>query len=135
MPGRWAPDRSHRHPLLASRGAVVACPSVTETKSPSAWEEAACYTLVLATSYRMLFGHRPHTLKPGHNVLVWGASGGLGSMAVQLCATSGANAIGIVSDDDKRDFVMSLGAKGVINRNKFKCWGQMPTVGTHVGQL
>ena len=94
------------------------------------WEEAACYTLVLATSYRMLFGHRPHTLKPGHNVLVWGASGGLGSMAVQLCATTGANAIGIVSDDEKRDFVMSLGAKGVINRNKFKCWGQMPTVGT-----
>ena len=78
----------------------------------------------------MLFGHRPHTLKPGHNVLVWGASGGLGSMAVQLCATAGANAIGVVSDDDKRDFVMSLGAKGVINRNKFKCWGQLPTVGT-----
>jgi len=94
------------------------------------WEEAACYTLTLATSYRMLFGHRPHTLKPGHNVLVWGASGGLGSMAVQLCATAGANAIGVVSDDDKRDFVMSLGAKGVINRKDFNCWGQMPTVGT-----
>jgi crotonyl-CoA carboxylase/reductase len=94
------------------------------------WEEAACYTLVLATSYRMLFGHRPHTLKPGHNVLVWGASGGLGSMATQLCATSGANAIGVVSDNDKRDFVMSLGAKGVINRKDFNCWGQMPTVGT-----
>ena len=94
------------------------------------WEEAACYTLVLATSYRMLFGHRPHTLKPGHNVLVWGASGGLGSMAVQLCATSGANAIGVVSDNDKRDFVMSLGAKGVINRKDFNCWGQMPKVNT-----
>ena len=90
----------------------------------------ACYTLTLATSYRMLFGHRPHTLKPGHNVLVWGASGGLGSMAVQLIATTGANAIGVVSDDDKRDFVMSLGAKGVINRKNFKCWGQMPKVGT-----
>ena len=94
------------------------------------WEESACYTLTLATAYRMLFGHRPHTLKPGHNVLVWGASGGLGSMAVQLCATAGANAIGVVSDDDKRDFVMSLGAKGVINRKNFKCWGQMPKVGT-----
>ena len=94
------------------------------------WEEAACYTLVLATSYRMLFGHRPHTLKPGHNILVWGASGGLGSMAVQLCATSGANAIGVVSDEEKRDFVMSLGAKGVINRKDFNCWGQMPAVGT-----
>ncbi len=94
------------------------------------WEESACYTLTLATAYRMLFGHRPHVLRPGHNVLVWGASGGLGSFAVQLCATSGANAIGIVSDEDKRDFVMSLGAKGIINRKDFKCWGQMPKVGT-----
>ncbi|HRD74527.1 MAG TPA: crotonyl-CoA carboxylase/reductase [Hyphomicrobiaceae bacterium] len=94
------------------------------------WEESACYTLTLATAYRMLFGHRPHILRPGHNVLVWGASGGLGSFAVQLCATAGANAIGVVSEDDKRDFVMQLGAKGVINRKKFNCWGQLPTVNT-----
>ncbi len=94
------------------------------------WEEGACYTLTLATAYRMLFGHRPHTLKPGQNVLVWGASGGLGSMAVQLIATSGANAIGVISEDDKTDFVLGLGAKGVINRKKFDCWGQLPTVGT-----
>lgn len=92
------------------------------------WEESACYTLTLATAYRMLFGHRPHILRPGHNVLVWGASGGLGSFAIQLCATAGANAIGVVSEDDKRDFVMQLGAKGVINRKKFNCWGQLPTV-------
>lgn len=94
------------------------------------WEEAACYTLTLATAYRMIFGHRPHTLKPGQNVLVWGASGGLGSMAVQLIATAGGNAIGVISDDDKRDFVMQLGAKGVINRKNFSCWGAMPKVGT-----
>ncbi len=92
------------------------------------WEEGACYTLVLATAYRMLFGHRPHIIRPGHNVLVWGASGGLGSMAVQLCATVGANAIGVISDESKRDFVMSLGAKAVINRNDFNCWGQLPKV-------
>ena len=92
------------------------------------WEESACYTLTLATAYRMLFGHRPHILRPGHNVLVWGASGGLGSMAIQLIATAGANAIGVISDEDKRDFVMSLGAKGVINRKDFDCWGQLPPV-------
>jgi crotonyl-CoA carboxylase/reductase len=92
------------------------------------WEESSCYTLVLATAYRMLFGHRPHIIRPGHNVLVWGASGGLGSMAVQLCATVGANAIGVISDESKRDFVMSLGAKAVINRNDFNCWGQLPKV-------
>ncbi len=92
------------------------------------WEESACYTLTLATAYRMLFGHEPHDLKPGQNVLVWGASGGLGSYAIQLINTAGGNAIGVISDEDKRAFVMGLGAKGVINRKDFNCWGQMPTV-------
>jgi crotonyl-CoA carboxylase/reductase len=92
------------------------------------WEESACYTLTLATAYRMLFGHRPHVLKPGQNVLVWGASGGLGVFATQLCAVSGANAIGVISDESKRDFVLSMGAKAVLNRKDFNCWGQLPTV-------
>jgi len=97
------------------------------------WEESACYILTMATAYRMLFGHRPHILRPGHNVLVWGASGGLGSMAVQLIATAGANAIGVISEEDKRDFVMRLGAKGVINRKDFDCWGQLPDVDDQEG--
>ena len=92
------------------------------------WEESACYTLTLATAYRMLFGHRPHILRPGDHVLVWGASGGLGSMAIQLCATAGAHAIGVISDESKREYVLSLGAKGVINRKNFDCWGQLPPV-------
>ena len=94
------------------------------------WEESACYTLTLATAYRMLFGHPPHDLKPGMNVLVWGASGGLGTYAIQLIKAAGANAIGVISDESKRDFVMSLGAKGVINRKDFTCWGQLPEVNT-----
>jgi crotonyl-CoA carboxylase/reductase len=97
------------------------------------WEESGCYVLTLATSYRMLFGHRPHILRPGHNVLVWGASGGLGSMAIQLISTAGANAIGVISDESKRDFVMQLGAKGVIDRTKFDCWGQLPDVNDTAG--
>ncbi len=58
------------------------------------WEESACYTLTLATAYRMLFGHHPHELKPGQNVLVWGASGGLGRMRSSSQIPPGANAIG-----------------------------------------
>ena len=92
------------------------------------WEEAGCYVLTLATAYRMLFGHRPHVLRPGDNVLVWGASGGLGVFATQLCATAGANAIGVISDESKRDYVMSMGAKAVLNRKDFDCWGQLPPV-------
>jgi crotonyl-CoA carboxylase/reductase len=94
------------------------------------WEESACYTLTLATAYRMLFGHEPHELKPGDNVLVWGASGGLGVYAVQLINAAGANAIAVISDESKREYVESLGAKGVINRKDFNCWGQMPKVGS-----
>jgi crotonyl-CoA carboxylase/reductase len=43
-------------------------------------------------------------------------------------AAAGANPIGVISDETKRDYVMQLGAKGVINRKDFACWGQMPTV-------
>jgi crotonyl-CoA carboxylase/reductase len=86
--------------------------------------------LTFATAFRMLFGHAPHELKPGQTVLVWGASGGLGSFAIQLARAAGAHAIGVISDESKRDFVMSLGAKGVINRKDFNCWGQLPVVNT-----
>ncbi|RZN06374.1 crotonyl-CoA carboxylase/reductase [Bradyrhizobium genosp. SA-3] len=92
------------------------------------WEEAASYTLTLATAYRMLFGHAPHIIKPGDHVLVWGASGGLGVFGVQLAVAAGANAIGVVSDASKTAYVMALGAKGVINRSDFDCWGAMPAV-------
>lgn len=94
------------------------------------WEESASYMLTLATAYRMLFGHNPHQLKPSQNVLIWGASGGLGVFGVQLTAAAGANAVGVISDETKRDYVMSLGARGVINRKDFKCWGQLPKVGS-----
>ncbi len=94
------------------------------------WEAAACYTLTLATAYRMLFGHRPHILRPGQNVLVWGATGGLGSMAIQLINVAGANAIGVISDESKREYALSLGCKGVVNRTDFHCWGQLPKVGS-----
>jgi crotonyl-CoA carboxylase/reductase len=92
------------------------------------WEESGCYVLTHATAYRMLFGHTPHQLKPGYNVLVWGGAGGLGSMAIQIIAASGANAIAVISEEDKREFVQSLGAKGVINRKDFDCWGQLPDI-------
>ena len=103
-------------------------PAVDGAPEASDLGGGASYTLTLATAYRMLFGHEPHRLKPGDNVLVWGASGGLGVFGVQLCAAAGANAIGVISDETKRDYVMSLGAKGVINRKDFNCWGQLPKV-------
>jgi crotonyl-CoA carboxylase/reductase len=90
------------------------------------WEEAAAPTLVGATAYRMLMGWPPNTVKPGDPVLVWGGSGGLGSMAIQIVKQMGGIPIAVVSSEDKFEFCMKLGAKGCINRKEFDHWGMMP---------
>jgi len=90
------------------------------------WEEAAAPTLVGATAYRMLMGWPPHTVHADDVVLIWGASGGLGCMAIQIVKAQGGIPIGVVGDDRKIEFCKRLGAKGVINRKQFNHWGMMP---------
>ncbi|MBI1817153.1 MAG: crotonyl-CoA carboxylase/reductase [Deltaproteobacteria bacterium] len=90
------------------------------------WEEAAAPSLVGATAYRMLMAWPPHTVRPNDVVLVWGASGGLGCMAIQIVKAQGGVPVAVVGDDRKFDFCMKLGAKGCINRKQFSHWGMMP---------
>jgi crotonyl-CoA carboxylase/reductase len=90
------------------------------------WEEAAAPTLVGSTAYRMLMGWPPHTVRHGDVVLIWGASGGLGSMAIQIVRAEGGIPVGVVGDDRKIEFCKKLGAKGCINRKHFKHWGMLP---------
>ena len=90
------------------------------------WAQAGSYMLVYATAWRMLYGHPPHVLKPAMNVLIWGGSGGLGTMAIQICKAAGANAIAVVSNASKGEYCLALGAKAYIVRTDFKCWGTMP---------
>jgi crotonyl-CoA carboxylase/reductase len=81
------------------------------------WEDAASYGLTFFTAYRMLVGRAQ--VKPGDNVLVWGAAGGLGIFAIQICKVMGANPIAVVSSPDKVDLVRSLGAEMFVNRKEF----------------
>ncbi|MFF3286804.1 crotonyl-CoA carboxylase/reductase [Streptomyces sp. NPDC003023] len=90
------------------------------------WEEAGCFLGGGSTSYRMLMGWHPHTVRPGDPVLVWGGAGGLGSMAIQIVKYFGGIPVAVVSDDDKFDYCKRLGARGVINRNDFDHWGRLP---------
>lgn len=90
------------------------------------WEQAAAYMGNGAAAYRSLHGFAEHTVKAGQVVLVWGGAGGLGSLAIQMCAIAGALPVAVVSDDSKADFCLSLGAKGVINRTKYTHWGPLP---------
>ncbi len=81
------------------------------------WEEAASYGLVYFTAYRMLVTQC--AIQAGHRVLVWGAAGGLGVFAVQLCAAAGAECVGVVSSPEKGELVKQLGAVAAIDRAEF----------------
>jgi crotonyl-CoA carboxylase/reductase len=83
-----------------------------------AWEEAASYGLTYFTAYRMLV--KRVNLQAGHKVLIWGAAGGLGVFATQLCKLTGADCVGVVSSEEKGKLVEELGAVGYIDRNEFK---------------
>ncbi|HET6505794.1 MAG TPA: crotonyl-CoA carboxylase/reductase [Baekduia sp.] len=81
------------------------------------WEEAASYGLTYFTAWRMLMTRC--NLQAGQKVLIWGAAGGLGVFAVQICKAAGAECVGVVNSDEKGKLVMELGATGYINRNDF----------------
>lgn len=78
--------------------------------------EAASLPLVLMTAWRMLVSRA--RVQPGDFVLIWGAAGGLGVMAIQICRLFGARPIAVVSSDEKARKVADLGAEFVINRTK-----------------
>ncbi|MQA00225.1 MAG: crotonyl-CoA carboxylase/reductase [Dehalococcoidia bacterium] len=90
------------------------------------WEAAGAYMLVGATAYRQLLGWEPHVVHEGDPVLVWGGTGGLGSMAIQIVKARGGIPVAVVSDESKYEFCYQLGAKGVINRRDFDHWGRLP---------
>ncbi|MCX6394350.1 MAG: crotonyl-CoA carboxylase/reductase [Solirubrobacterales bacterium] len=81
------------------------------------WEEAASYGLTYFTAYRMLMDQAE--IQAGDKVLIWGAAGGLGVFATQLCAAAGADSVGVVSSPDKGALLETLGATGWIDRNEF----------------
>src|SRR5215216_3889890 len=81
------------------------------------WDEAASYGLVFFTAYRMLMTQCK--LQAGQRVLIWGAAGGLGVFATQLCKVAGAHAVGVVSSPQKGELVERLGAVGYIDRSEF----------------
>jgi crotonyl-CoA carboxylase/reductase len=81
------------------------------------WEEAASYGLTYFTAYRMLITQCK--MQAGDRVLIWGAAGGLGVFATQLCAMTGADCVGVVSSEEKGELVKQLGAVGYINRDEY----------------
>ena len=88
------------------------------------WEEAASPGLVNSTAYRQLVSRNGAGMKQGDVVLIWGASGGLGSYATQYAVNGGAIPVCVVSSPEKADLCRAMGAELVIDRSAegYKFW-------------
>jgi crotonyl-CoA reductase len=88
------------------------------------WEEAACPGLVNSTAYRQLVSPHGAQMKQGDIVLIWGASGGLGSYATQLALGGGGIPVCVVSSPEKAQLCRRMGAEYVIDRcaEEYRFW-------------
>jgi crotonyl-CoA reductase len=88
------------------------------------WEESASPGLVNSTAYRQLISRNGAGLKLGDVVLIWGASGGLGSYATQLALAAGATPVCMVSSPEKAAICHAMGAELVIDRvaESYRFW-------------
>lgn len=93
----------------------VAVPERTLVEVPAgvSWETAAAAPLVFGTAWRMLISRGE--VGPGEDVLVLGASGGVGHAAVQIAAHAGATVYATGSSAAKREAALELGADYAID--------------------
>jgi NADPH2:quinone reductase len=70
-------------------------------------QAAALFTQGVTAWYAV---HRYARLRSGETALVPAGAGGLGSLAIQLCALAGVTAIATASTDEKRELALSHGA-------------------------
>ena len=80
------------------------------------WEEAATPGLVNSTAFRQLVSGNGASMTQGNNILIWGASGGLGAYATQYAMAGGAIPICVVSSEHKAELCRRMGAELIINR-------------------
>ena len=104
--------------------AVVKANQLMPKPTHLTWEESAVNALCNSTAYRMLVSHNGAPVTQGDVVLIWGASGGLGSFAVQHVLNSGGTPVGVVSSEAKVTTLRELGCEYVIDRraNDYRFW-------------
>ena len=103
--------------LLAGGGYAeyVCCPSIQAIKTPTNLSliESASLPEVFATCWLNLF--LEGNLSQGQNILLHAGASGIGTAAIQLCSSFGANSFVTVGSEEKLRFCLELGSKqGVV---------------------
>ena len=95
----------------------ISIPESYVAKSPDklTMEEAGGVPLTGLTAYQSLFD--AGKLKGGETILILGASGGVGSLAIQLANWKGATVIGVAGSSNQ-DYMKDLGADYTIDYSK-----------------
>ena len=91
-----------------------------KTREYQIFEEAAGVPVAALTAYHGI--NRFGKIKPGSEVLINGASGGVGTFAVQLAKYYGANVTGVCSNRNI-DLVKDCGAEDVLDYTETRCLG------------
>jgi NADPH:quinone reductase-like Zn-dependent oxidoreductase len=80
------------------------------------WPEAAGFSLVTLTAWRMLTGRA--RLRAGETVLVWGIGGGVSLASLQIVKLLGGRAIVTSGSDAKLEHARQLGASVTLNHSR-----------------
>ncbi len=85
--------------------------------------EAAAVPLVFQTAWRALMTRAG--IQSGEDVLILGASGGVGSVGIQIAKLAGANVYAVTSTPEKASLARTLGADHVLDRNSGDIWKEL----------
>ena len=97
----------------------------------AAWSEGASFLMAFLTAWLPLT--RQVVMRPGTRVLVTAAAGGVGSAAVQVARTLGAQVCAAVGSEKKQELPRSLGADPVVTYDTLDEVGRVDVVYDPVG--
>ncbi len=100
-------------PGVHAERACVPAENLVRVPEGVGWETAAAAPLVFGTAWRMLVTRAE--LRAGENVLVLGASGGVGHACVQIARHAGATVYATAGNEEKAEAARELGAEAVFD--------------------
>jgi len=114
--------------------AVVPAASLLEVPRDFALTDAAAAGLVFVTAWRALVNRGG--VRPGERVLITGASGGVGTAAIQIAARAGAHVYAVAGGPEKVRRVKELGAHVAYDRHQVdfsrEVWRDTNKAGVHL---
>jgi len=114
--------------------AVVPAANLLEIPERFAFTDAAAAGLVFVTAWRALISRGG--VRPGERVLITGASGGVGTAAIQIAAKAGARVYAVAGGPEKMRLAQELGAHTVYDRHAVdfsrEVWRDTNKAGVHL---